>query len=1240
LSKSFGPSDFPVRHLSLRIPWHDTGWSGQICSAPKANCSCLALDRIRLSRCDEMEEAYAGKSWNDLEEKHWPACVAERSFFMAPWEVNRTIGHHYTKTSRLHQHILPTPFRHPAHSAAAVPFRWMLKNWAWQIAEELNLDCDQSSEPDLGFGTAWVQGYSNQKALLDAFFEFIRPETSLCFFYCKQTPLADDHRRVLLGVGRVTHIGEAVEFKYKEEGGLQNLIWERSVQHSIRCPDFSDGFIIPYHDVLKLAEQDPGIEPADYLAFAPEDRRLEFSYASEHVTNDGAIGALLSMAEGLTQISKVTNCQVDDQLKWIDTQLANLWKLRGPFPGLGSALCAFGVEKGNFLAYHLSQKLGENENPWPLVEQIFADPTPLPKDLAAQISKSLALKWQKLPVLRRQLLELLSRFELNVDQATCFYVQEEREQSGVICEDKDLLSNPYLLYELTRSSLDPVSLYTADRGVFPDRIVRETHPLPEPSCLDGSTDARRVRALTVEILEQAGISGDTLLPQSRVIQSIRSLPLSPDCPVDQDLMNVIEDTMEPSVSLVQMKDGKRAYKLRRLHQVGDIIRKAVLKRFNGKRHDLNEDWRKLLDQELKRKLTTTVGKENEQRARQEKVAALQELGDSRFSVLVGPAGTGKTTLLATFCKQRDIDAGGVLLLAPTGKARVKLQQATGLNAQTLAQFLLHHDRYDERTGVYRLSDREPVQVCKTVIVDESSMLTEEQLGALIDSVAGVDRLILVGDPRQLPPIGAGRPFVDIVNKLSRENMETIFPKVGPSYAELTVPVRYEIAKKAGYTRCDLQLADWFSGRPRTPGDDEMFDLMATDRRMLEISFVPWTDAADLRSKIIDVLIKELRISGPDAETGFATKIGGHIYKDHVYFNPGSAGACEAWQIMSPVRGHGHGIIDINRWIQKQFRSGMFDFAHTSKKQIPRPMGPEGIIYGDKVINVVNNKRDKVYPKQDALGYVANGEIGVVIGKFRKFSEEWNGPLPLEVEFSSQRNFVYSYDRRDFKDEATPLLELAYAITVHKAQGSEFGLCLLILPERCRLISRELLYTALTRQRDRIVILHQGKRSDIIKYSSAFYSETARRLTNLFQDPQIVPIEDRFFEDGLIHRTARGEAVRSKSEVVIANSLFAKKIKYLYEERLNGYGGSCRFPDFTIKDDEGGRVYYWEHLGMLSDPAYEKRWKQKLAWYKKQNILEFEKGGGSNGTLIISRDNAQGGIDSMDIEAKIDKIFGS
>ena len=137
---------------------------------------------------------------------------------------------------------------------------------------------------------------------------------------------------------------------------------------------------------------------------------------------------------------------------------------------------------------------------------------------------------------------------------------------------------------------------------------------------------------------------------------------------------------------------------------------------------------------------------------------------------------------------------------------------------------------------------------------------------------------------------------------------------------------------------------------------------------------------------------------------------------------------------------------------------------------------------------------------------------------------------LEVEFSSQPGYKYDFTSRDFGEENNAVLELAYALTVHKSQGSEFGTVILVLPNPCRLLSRELLYTALTRQKDRIIILHQGPRTELRKYSSDDRSETARRLTSLFVAPSPVEIDGRFFEEYLIHRTARGEMVRSKSEV--------------------------------------------------------------------------------------------------------------
>jgi len=91
------------------------------------------------------------------------------------------------------------------------------------------------------------------------------------------------------------------------------------------------------------------------------------------------------------------------------------------------------------------------------------------------------------------------------------------------------------------------------------------------------------------------------------------------------------------------------------------------------------------------------------------------------------------------------------------------------------------------------------------------------------------------------------------------------------------------------------------------------------------------------------------------------------------------------------------------------------------------------------------------------------------------------------------------------------------------------------------------------------------------------------LTNLFLAPSPIDVNGRFFEEYLIHRTARGEMVRSKSEVIIANALTAKCVDYAYERPLT-IEGVTKYPDFTIEDMESGRILYWEHCGMLLSPT--------------------------------------------------------
>lgn len=337
---------------------------------------------------------------------------------------------------------------------------------------------------------------------------------------------------------------------------------------------------------------------------------------------------------------------------------------------------------------------------------------------------------------------------------------------------------------------------------------------------------------------------------------------------------------------------------------------------------------------------------------------------------------------------------------------------------------------------------------------------------------------------------------------------------------------------------------------------------------------------------------------------------------------------EAWQILSPVRNSLYGVKSINRDIHQSFKKNrILSSQKTYNRYFPKAMGAEQIVYGDKVINTSNHNRKYVYPEAGSLKYIANGEIGLVTGQFSKNAKHFN------VEFSSQLGYQYEFFGFDFKDEGEPTLELAYALTVHKAQGSEFGRVFVIIPQNCPLLSAELLYTALTRQKEKVIILHQGPKADLLKYSKDYFSETARRYTNLFEKPNMIEVKDTFLEDRLIHRTTRGELVRSKSEVIIADLLHSNGVDYEYEIPLK-IGDSVKYPDFTIENDDLGITYYWEHCGMMFDEGYRKKWEQKLEWYKNNGILPIEQGG----ELIITQDNENCGIDAAEIKGIIDRVL--
>ena len=369
--------------------------------------------------------------------------------------------------------------------------------------------------------------------------------------------------------------------------------------------------------------------------------------------------------------------------------------------------------------------------------------------------------------------------------------------------------------------------------------------------------------------------------------------------------------------------------------------------------------------------------------------------DSGVLLLTGGPGTGKTTSLrgiVTLYERMGLD---VLLLAPTGRAAKRLGEATGREAQTIHRCL--GMSFNDLTGqvTFKKDAKDPLEA-HAVIVDEMSMVDLELMQALLEALRPGCRLVLVGDPDQLPSVGAGNVLGDLLRS-------TVVPTVSLTQvfrqAEQSAIIRNAHAVNMGQPpQLDSNQGDFFFLCRRSP------------------------------DRLVQTVVELCRDRLPRNMNIPAEQI----------------------QVLSPTRKGACGTVSLNRALQAALNP-------PSPQKRQKQWGDVTFRVGDRVMQTKNNY-DVLWEKDDgtAGSGIFNGDVGVI--------QDIDSSGELIVLRFDDRTATYTAD-------LLSQLDMAYAITVHKSQGSEYPAVILVsAPAAPSLMVRGVLYTAITRARRMLIMV--------------------------------------------------------------------------------------------------------------------------------------------------------------------------
>ena len=1166
-------------HISARLAWHNNGWNGRLCRNPAANTYCVGpysfpSTKISDERDLEWEMENSGRSCADLDSVP-PCCFSINCFGPDNIRGKSDPPEFYGNEP------LRKMWNIPPYTICAWPF------------EEMYRDEVKKSTG----GHDWDKRLERMRR----FFSEMEAGRSLMFYYANYSnPFSEEDKKryVIVGMARLGNVGEEMLYENCPQDVLDRyggMVWTRNL--TSMYPD--QGLRIPYHEYMDQPEV------LERILLTPENPR-NFKYVLRHVSDDDALDIVEGFLEKVAVLIEIGDTSEDwkSRIGWLQSLIAELWDSRGLYPGLARVLDHQGF--GKAIKFFKDQVSAGKEREAKDSIFSFLDGTSRGirgLELSSKEEEQAKRQWQLRDPLERDLLrDVLPRFDIQTKQVQRM-LEDGRESFGIYSSLQDIADNPYVLCEeyAGDGSDDTISFNKIDHGVFPSPDLGE-EPLAERD------DRRRLRALCVEKLQHN--QTHAFLPATQVIHDInRKLSFFPIWKRHQFNERYFDvDKAYLSGALVfRLEDGKRFVYLRTVHEQERLIEDTM--RTLASRPNI-EFKTPMTDKHLHSflfendsPLATGAIAEEYKKSIEGQISVCEKVFKRPLCVVSGEAGTGKTTVIRALIQaiQRTEGTGATLIaLAPTGKATDRIREKTGREASTIHSFLVRHNWMNDNFTFKRKGGVRESGI-STYIIDEASMLDLTLTATLFKAIdwSSVKRLILVGDPNQLPPIGRGRAFADIIDWLEDEEPESV--------GILKTNMRQMENRISNRGTGILELASLYI-RPSRRGSEEPKQRAFAEDILRKVQEGGDVDK-DLRvlywktpDELAELLIKSI-ITDIEQDTGeeFDDEKPYEIWRA-AFEGPDNRKQPDRMQVMSPYRGEQFGTDYINSSLQK----------HAQGRLLERIGSKDGITLFDKVIQFRNRpKSNKIWAyntdtnKPEEIE-VYNGELGLVKPHgFDKNKWKWPGFFlrRFQVVFARKDKYWVGFGNnlgRGGGESVEDNIELGYAISVHKSQGSEFGRVYFIVPKhKTALLSLELFYTGLTRASLHCTLLVE---EDILPLVSMRRPERSHLLhinSSLFG---FKPVPEKFlsmgdwYEEGKIHRTLADSMVRSKSEVIIANMLFDRDITFFYEKPLFAPDGTFYLPDFTIM--WAGDKWYWEHLGLTDDEEYMNHWDTKRAWYEK------------------------------------------